>query len=240
MRSPFRVSCRGSSMLTSTRTPSASNVCTFASTSSTTRRIALVDDLFFPTTAFSPEAIKNGLSLEIGTGYGRFVDVVQRAGGRIVGVDLSTHSIDLAQDFTGFRENVFLVQADLFRLPFERKSFQHVFSIGVLHHTPDTQKAFAAIAPYAAPGGQVSISVYHPSDKVSADRWRVITSRMNHGLLVRLLRGQPGPLFVDPRPSWRVPVQCDHSGGHAASGPALLDARARRLRQPVADLRPRP
>ncbi len=141
------------------------------------------DDLFFPTTAFSREAIKNGLSLEIGTGYGRFVDVVQRAGGRIVGVDLSTHSIDLAQDFTGFRENVFLVQADLFRLPFERKSFQHVFSIGVLHHTPDTEKAFAAIAPYAAPGGQVSIWVYHPSDKVSADRWRVITSRMNHRLL---------------------------------------------------------
>src|SRR6185436_1085899 len=105
------------------------------------------DELFFPTTGFSPEGIKNGLSLEIGAGYGRFVDVVQRAGGRIVGVDLSTHSIDLAQDFAGFRPNVFLVQADLFHLPFERKTFDHVFSIGVLHHTPDTEKAFKAIAP---------------------------------------------------------------------------------------------
>src|SRR5690349_2963113 len=64
------------------------------------------DELFFPTTGFSPEGIKEGLTLEIGAGYGRFVDVVQRAGGRIVGVDLSTHSIDLAQDFAGFRPNV--------------------------------------------------------------------------------------------------------------------------------------
>jgi SAM-dependent methyltransferase len=141
------------------------------------------DELFFPTTGFSPDRIKSGLSLEIGTGYGRFVDVVQRAGGRIVGVDLSTHSIDLAHDFTGLRENVFLVQADLFRLPFARQAFDQVFSIGVLHHTPDTAKAFAAIAPFAAPGGDVSIWVYHPSRKVSANRWRVVTSRMNHRLL---------------------------------------------------------
>jgi len=141
------------------------------------------DAQFFPTTGFSPEGIREGLTLEIGTGYGRFVDVVQRAGGKIVGVDLSTHSIDLAQDFAGFRENVFLVQADLFSLPFERQSFQHVFSIGVLHHTPDTEKAFAAVAPYVAPGGRIAIWVYHPDRKRSANRWRVVTSRMNHRLL---------------------------------------------------------
>ena len=76
--------------------------------------------------------------------------MVQRLGGRIVGVDLSTHSIDLAQDFVGLRENVFLVQADLFALPFERETFQHIYSIGVLHHTPDTKRAFEAIVPYLA------------------------------------------------------------------------------------------
>ena len=141
------------------------------------------DAQFFPTTGFTPEGIRQGLALEIGTGYGRFVDVVQRAGGRIVGVDLSTHSIDLAHDFVGFRENVFLVQADLFALPFERQSFQHVFSIGVLHHTPDTEKAFAAVAPYVAPEGQLAIWVYHPDRKRSSNRWRVLTSRMNHRLL---------------------------------------------------------
>ena len=141
------------------------------------------DELFFPTTGFDPAEIKQGYSLEIGAGYGRFVDVVQRAGGKIVGVDLSTHSIELAQDFAGLRPNVYLVQADLFSLPFEEKTFQHVFSIGVLHHTPSTEAAFSAVAPYARPGGRVSIWVYHPSQKRSTDVWRHLTARMNHRLL---------------------------------------------------------
>lgn len=141
------------------------------------------DALFFPTTGFTPDAIKKGLSLEVGVGYGRFVDVVQRAGGRIVGIDLSTHSIDLAQDFVGFREGVHLVQADLFALPFERKTFQHVYSLGVLHHTPDTRKAFEAIAPYVRTGGEISIWVYHPSRKVSSNRWRRLTASWDHRFL---------------------------------------------------------
>jgi SAM-dependent methyltransferase len=96
---------------------------------------------------------------------------------------LSTHSIDLAHDFVGFRDNVFLVQADLFALPFEPKTFAHVFSIGVLHHTPDTAKAFEAVAPYVRPNGEISIWVYHPSRKTSANRWRPLTSRMSHRAL---------------------------------------------------------
>jgi SAM-dependent methyltransferase len=141
------------------------------------------DALFFPTTGFTAGEMTDGTSLEIGCGYGRFVDVVQRAGGRIVGVDLSTHSIDLAQDFVGLRENVFLVQADLFALPFERKTFARAFSIGVLHHTPSTQQAFEAIAPYVRDGGRVSIWVYHPAEKRTANVWRVLTSRLNHRVL---------------------------------------------------------
>jgi SAM-dependent methyltransferase len=141
------------------------------------------DRLFFPTTGFSPDGIRQGTTLEIGCGYGRFVDVVQRAGGRIVGVDLSTHSIDLAHDFVGFRENVHLVQADLFALPFARESFGHVYSLGVLHHTPSTARAFEAVVPYVAPEGHIAIWVYHPDEKRSSNRWRRLTTRMNHRLL---------------------------------------------------------
>jgi SAM-dependent methyltransferase len=141
------------------------------------------DAQFLPTTGFSAEEIRSGLTLEIGCGYGRFIDVVQRSGGRIVGVDLSTHSIDLAQDFVGLRDDVFLVQADLFALPFEPGTFRHVYSIGVLHHTPDTKRAFDAIVPYLSPGGRIAIWVYHPDDKRSSNRWRMVTTRLNHRVL---------------------------------------------------------
>ena len=141
------------------------------------------DAQFFPTTGFEPADLSGGLTLEIGCGYGRFIDVVQRAGGRIVGVDLSTHSIELAHDFVGFRENVFLVQADLFALPFDLASFQNVYSIGVLHHTPDTRAAFEALVPYVRSGGKIAIWVYHPQEKVIANWWRKVTTKLDHRLL---------------------------------------------------------
>ena len=141
------------------------------------------DKQFLSTTSFSSEQIQRGVTLEIGCGYGRFVDVVQRLGGTIVGVDLSTHSIELAQDFVGLREDVHLAQCDLFRLPFRTGYFPQVFSIGVLHHTPNTKEAFGAIMPCVQSGGQISIWVYHPSNKSSANRWRVVTTRIPHRLL---------------------------------------------------------
>jgi SAM-dependent methyltransferase len=141
------------------------------------------DELFQFTTSFTPDDLKSGLSLEVGCGYGRFLDVVQRRGGRIIGVDLSTHSVELAHDFVGLRPNVYLVQCDLFKLPFRRDYFDRIFSIGVLHHTPSTREAFEALVPHVAKGGRIAVWVYHPDDKKSSDRWRKLTTRLNHRLL---------------------------------------------------------
>jgi SAM-dependent methyltransferase len=141
------------------------------------------DEQFARTTGFATDQIGNGLTLEVGCGYGRFVDVVQRLGGTIVGIDLSTHSIELAQDFVGLRPNVHLVQADLFHLPFKRDTFERIYSIGVLHHTPSTKDAFDAVVPYLREKGQISIWVYPPSDKREANVWRHVTTKLNHRVL---------------------------------------------------------
>jgi SAM-dependent methyltransferase len=147
------------------------------------RRDTSGDRLFLPTTGFEAAALKQGLTLEAGCGYGRFVDVVQRLGGTIIGIDLSTDSIDLAWDFVGRQPRVHLVQCDLFELPFRQETFDHIFSIGVLHHTPDTRQAFASIVPYLRPSGRIAIWTYHPRNKVSANRWRILTTRLPVWLL---------------------------------------------------------
>jgi SAM-dependent methyltransferase len=144
------------------------------------------DRQFLQTTGFDEAGIVNGLSLEVGCGYGRFLDVVDRMGGEIIGVDLSTHSIDLSQDFVGLRDRVHLVQCDLFHLPFPVEHFDRVFSIGVLHHTPDTKAAVLAICPYMKRDGQIAIWVYPPEMKVSADRWRAVTTKLPEDLLYYL------------------------------------------------------
>jgi SAM-dependent methyltransferase len=141
------------------------------------------DELFLPTTGFDEAEIRQGVTLEVGCGYGRFVDVAQRLGAEIIGIDLSTHSIELAHDFVGLRERVHLVQCDLFKLPFRRGSLDRAYSIGVLHHTPDTRAAFEAVVPFVRPGGRIAIWVYHPEQKRAADRWRPFTVKLPHPVL---------------------------------------------------------
>lgn len=138
---------------------------------------------FLPTTGFNEDDIKKGISLEIGCGYGRFLDVVDNMGGEIVGIELSTDSVELAQDFVGLREKVHIVQADLFNIPFKECTFDRVFSIGVLHHTPSTKEAFKAIVPYVKRQSEIIIWVYPPEMKTAEDVWRKITVKLPHRIL---------------------------------------------------------
>lgn len=139
--------------------------------------------LFLPTTGFNEEDIKKGLTLEIGCGYGRYLDVVNSMGGEIVGVELSTDSVELAQDFVGLRKNVHIIQADLFNIPFKECTFDRIFSIGVLHHTPDTEEAFKAIVPYVKEQGEIIVWVYPPEMKTAEDMWRKMTLKLPHRIL---------------------------------------------------------
>ena len=141
------------------------------------------DELFYSTTEVSKARLTSGVSLEVGCGYGRFVDVVERSGGEIVGVDISTQSIELAHSFVGMRPRVHLVQADLFRLPFRPEFFSCIYSIGALHHTPDCRRAFESLLPYLAGGGQIAIWVYHPSNQANVLKWRRLTRKWSTSTL---------------------------------------------------------
>jgi SAM-dependent methyltransferase len=136
------------------------------------------DKWFGPSTGITEEQLREGVSLEVGCGYGRYLDYVDRCGGEVIGVDLSTHSADLSFDHVGRRPGVHIVQADLFKMPFRRHYFRNVFSIGVLHHTPNTKRAVDAIDDFVAPGGRLSVWLYHPDDKRVDDVWRVVMARL--------------------------------------------------------------
>ena len=56
--------------------------------------------------------------------------------------------------------NLHFVQADLMAPPFEPGSFARVFSLGVLHHTPDTRAAFSRVATLVAPDGELLTWIY--------------------------------------------------------------------------------
>lgn len=76
-----------------------------------------------------------------------------------IGVDISD-AIDVAQERLGSRAGVHLVQADISHLPFREGLFGAIFSEGVLHHTPSTERALKALVPFLEQGGEIFFYVY--------------------------------------------------------------------------------
>lgn len=121
--------------------------------------------------------------LEVGCGPGKFIETVVDMGAEAFGVDIS-FAIDAARDNFGTRPDIHLIQADVFKLPFVDGAFDLVFSLGVLHHTPDCRAAFEQLPRLAAPGGCVAIWVYATEIVPHFNRrLRSITRRMPSALL---------------------------------------------------------
>jgi len=121
---------------------------------------------------------KGKLVLDVSCGTGRFVDVAHRLGAHVVGIDLRAAAEVAARNLAD--PDVRIYQADVFHLPFKSGSFDYIYSIGVLHHTPDCEKAFKTLVPLLKPGGQIAIWLYSAYNKWyrMSDYYRPITSRM--------------------------------------------------------------
>ncbi len=110
-------------------------------------------------TGYTKEDICGKLILDVGCGSGRFLEVARNLGGEAIGIDLS-YAVDAAFRNFGSDPNVHIIQADVFRLPFKESIFDVIYSIGVLHHTPDTKKAFLSLLPLLKKSGKIAIWVY--------------------------------------------------------------------------------
>ena len=155
-------------------------------------------------TGLGPEDVKGKLVLDVGCGMGRFADVVSRWGGNVVAFDLS-NAVEAAYQNLGHRDNVVILQADVFEMPFQEESFDIIYSIGVLHHTPDCEKAFAQLPRFLKPNGKIAIWVYGPhSTKRLASLYRRLTVRMPHRLLHALCY-----LSIPMYPIYKIPLLGD-------------------------------
>jgi SAM-dependent methyltransferase len=82
-----------------------------------------------------------------------------------IGADISS-AIDVAQERLGDMPGTHFVQADLLQLPFRGRTFDTVFSEGVLHHTPSTERALKSLADLLTPGGEILFYVYRKKGPV--------------------------------------------------------------------------
>lgn len=131
------------------------------------------------TTGWREVDYAGALVLDAGVGAGRFAECVARKGGEVFGVDLSS-AIDAAYLNIGRLENVHLVQADIFAMPFRQGTFDLAYAVGVLHHTPDPRAAFDGVAATVKPGGGFAVYLYDRYGFAHRfpDLWRRITTRL--------------------------------------------------------------
>ena len=139
-------------------------------------------------TGLTPDDVRGKLVLDVGCGMGRFAEVATRWGARVVGIDLSVAAEVAARnladrDFVAF-------QADALALPFALESFDCIYSIGVLHHTPDCEKAFKSLPQYLKPGGSLAVWLYSGYNNWYrfSDQYRKVTHRVPVRTLHRFLR----------------------------------------------------
>ena len=134
---------------------------------------------FVRKTGLKPQDLKGKLVLDVGCGMGRFAEVVTRWGARVVGIDFSAAAEVAAKNLSD-REFV-AFQADVFSLPFSPETFDCIYSMGVLHHTPDCEKAVRILPQYLKPGGTLVVwlhSGYNNWYRFS-DQYRKVTHRMS-------------------------------------------------------------
>jgi SAM-dependent methyltransferase/uncharacterized protein YbaR (Trm112 family) len=144
---------------------------------------ALNDELFRDwIEPLQPELFEGKQVLEAGCGMGRWLLAAAPHGpSALVGFDYS-EVVHAAYENTRHLKNVHIVRADIFRMPF-LPAFDVCYSIGVVHHTPDPEGAFAALLQAVLDGGALHVWVYGEEnngwlERVVSPLRRVLTSRL--------------------------------------------------------------
>lgn len=153
--------------------------------------INLSKDRFFAETGWDPKALDGQQVLEVGSGAGRFTQVL------LAQTNAEVYSVDYSEAvFANYRNNgpnkrLHLFQASVYELPFAPAQFDKVFCFGVLQHTPDVERTVASLISMVKPGGELVVDFYPIKGwwtKLHAKYiFRPFTKKMSHEKLLSLI-----------------------------------------------------
>jgi len=128
--------------------------------------------------------------LEAGCGVGAQTIILAKNNpdAQITSIDISEDSIKQAKSFVekiGF-SNVEFQVADLFDLPFEDESFDHIFVCFVLEHLQDPVSALKSLKRVLKTGGSITViegdhgsCYFYPESEEAVKAWNVLLNARN-------------------------------------------------------------
>jgi ubiquinone/menaquinone biosynthesis C-methylase UbiE len=105
----------------------------------------------------------DAVGCDVGCGSGRWAQVVAPRVGHLHCVDPSS-AIEVAKAKLSDRSNVSFHLAGVDELPFADQSLDFAYSLGVLHHIPDTRAAMMACVKKLKPGAPFLVYLYYAFD----------------------------------------------------------------------------
>lgn len=117
---------------------------------------------FFNETGLKKKEFDNKNVLEVGSGAGRFTNIMLKyTNANIYSVD-SSNSVFSNKDnnLKYLKERLKIYKASIMELPFKKNQFDIVICIGVLQHTPDISKTIKCLSVQVKKGGLLVIDFY--------------------------------------------------------------------------------
>ncbi len=158
----------------------------FDQSGATAAELAELFDAYFAVFPWSslPEG---AVGFDAGVGSGRWARLVAPRVGHLHCVDASADALAVARANLAAAQNVTLHHSSIADMPFSDGSMDFGYSLGVLHHMPDTEAAIAACVNKLKPGAPLLLYLYYAFDNrpawfrslwMASDAARRVVSRL--------------------------------------------------------------
>lgn len=146
----------------------------------------------------------NATGFDLGCGSGRWAQFVAPRVGRLTCIDASWDALAVARRKLADQPNVQFVHASVGTLPLPLASCDFGFSLGVLHHVPDTEAGVRAAARLLKPGAPFLLYLYYAFDNrpwwfkrlwQASDVGRRLISRLPHSLRYWVSQGLAASVY---------------------------------------------
>jgi len=149
------------------------------------QRQAIFEDYFriFPWDLLPPGG---GTGIDVGCGTGRWSIMVAPRVAHLHCLDVNAEVVAVARENLKGIQNVSFQVKSVAEIALPMESLDFAFSLGVLHHVPDTQKALRTIAEKLKPGAPFLIYLYYAFD--NRPRWYRVLWTLSNGVRVVVSR----------------------------------------------------